>query len=101
MIINCKTKTITEVSENKITISCICSENQDGVDNPSIFRSELLKKVTTINKISGEEGNLLLLHTDDNNTVGEIDSEGNLVITLDNDDVDKYQIENQNLTYNE
>lgn len=99
MIISCKTKTITEVKDNKIIISCFCSENQEGVDKPSVFRSDILQKETTVNKISGMEGELLLLHTDNNEVIGEIDQYGNLLMTLDDDDVEKYYVENQNLMY--
>lgn len=99
MITNCKTKTITEVEDNKITISCIYSENQNEVDKPSIFHSDVLKKDVVVNKISGIEGELLLTHTDNNEVVGEIDENGNLLITLDDDDVEKYYTEDQNLIY--
>lgn len=100
MIINCKTKTITEVQDNNITISCICSDNQEGIDKPSVFRSDILQKEATVNKVSGKEGELLLTHTDNNEIIGQIDQDGNLLITLENDDVDKYFVENQNLMYN-
>lgn len=99
MIISCKTKTITEVQDNKIIISCICSNNQEGVDKPSVFRSDVLQKETTVNKVLGTEGELLLTHTDNNEVLGQIDQDGNLLITLDDDDVDKYFVENQNLMY--
>ena len=99
MIISCKTKTITEVKDNKITISCFFSENQEGADKPSVFRSDILQKETTVNKISGTEGELLLSHTDSNEVIGKIDQDGNLLMTLDDDDVEKYYVENQNLMY--
>ena len=99
MIRNCRTKTITEVEDNKITISCICSEKQDGVETPSIFRADVLDKDVVVNKIPGVEGELLLTHTDSSNIIGEIDKDGNLLITLDDDDVNKYFIENENLMY--
>jgi hypothetical protein len=99
MITNCKTKTITEVEDNKITISCICSENQNDVDKPTVFRSDILKKEVVVNKTPGVEGELFLTHTDSNEVVGKIDQDGNLIMTLDEDDVDKYYVENQNLMY--
>lgn len=99
MITNCRTKTITEVEDNKITISCICSEKQEGVETPSIFHADVLDKDVVVNKIPGVEGELLLTHTDSSNTIGEIDKDGNLLITLDDDDVNKYFVENENLMY--
>ena len=99
MIINCKTKTFTEIRDNIVTISCLSSNNQEGVDRPSIFRSNVLQRGVTINKTSGIEGELLLTHTDNNEVVGEIDQNGNLFITLDDDDVEKYFVEEQNLMY--
>lgn len=98
MITNCKTKTITEVEDKKIIISCICSENQNDIDKPTVFRSDVLKKEVVINKTSGVEGELFLTHTD-NKVVGTIDQDGNLLMTLDDDDVEKYYVENQNLMY--
>lgn len=99
MITNCKTKTITEVEDSRITISCICSENQNDVDKPTVFRSDILKKEVVVNKTYGVEGELFLTHTDNNEVVGEIDKDGNLLMTLDDDDVEKYYVENQNLMY--
>lgn len=99
MITNCKTKTITEVEDSKIIISCICSENQTDVDKPTVFHSDVLKKEVVVNKTSGVEGELFFTHTDNNEVVGAIDQDGNLLMTLDDDDVEKYYVENQNLMY--
>lgn len=99
MIINCKTKTITEIEDSKITISCVCSDNQNDVDKPTVFHSDVLKKKVVVNKTPGIEGELLLTHTDNNEVIGTIDQDGNLLITLDDDDAEKYYIENQNLMY--
>lgn len=101
IITNCKTKTITEIEDNKVTISCICSENQNDVDKPTIFRSDVLDKKITVNKEQGVEGELLLTHTDSSDIIGDIDENGNLLINLKDDDVEKYYIENQNLMYDE
>lgn len=99
MITNCRTKTITEVEDDKITISCICSEKQEGIETPSIFHSDVLDKDVVVNKTPGIEGELLLTHTDSSNVIGEIDKDGNLLITLENDDVNKYFVKNENLMY--
>lgn len=98
MTVECKTKTITEIKDNKVKISCL-SSNQNDVDRPTIFRSDILKERMTLNKERGIEGELLLTHTDTNKSIGEIDKSGNLIITLNDDDVNKYRISEQDLIY--
>ena len=101
MIIECSTKTITEVEDNKVKISCICSENQNGIDTPTLFRADILKKPSVVNRVSGLEGELLLTHTDSNENVAEINDKGELIISLQNDDVEKYNLDDKgNLIYN-
>jgi hypothetical protein len=91
MTINCNTKTITEIVNNKITISCLSSDNQDGVDIPTLFRADMLTEPKTINKISGSEGELLLTHTD-SGTVAKITTDGELILELEDDDATKYSV---------
>lgn len=100
MITNCKTKTITEIINGVAKISCVCS--QESVDRPTIFRSDLLDKEKTINKIRGIEGELLLSHTDSAKNIGLVNEIGELIITTNDDDADNYYVDdNQNLMYNE
>lgn len=94
MIIECNVKTITEVDDNKITISCFSLENQDGKDKPTLFRADLLDKPKTINKEGGIEGELLLTHNDSNEKVAMLDKNGNLILSLDDDEVGEYYINN-------
>lgn len=101
MITECSTKTITEVEDNKVKISCICSENQNGIDTPALFRANILDKPSVINQVSGLEGELLLTHTDSSDMVAEINNKGEMIISLDDDDVEKYSLDdNGNLVYN-
>lgn len=93
MIIECNVKTITEVDENKITISCISLNNQEsGKDEPTLFKADLLENVKTINKVNGIEGELLLTHNDSNDQIGKLDENGNLILSLDDDDADNYYV---------
>lgn len=101
MITECSTKTITEIDVDKVKISCVSSENQSGVDTPVLFRADMLDKPMVINRASGLEGELLMTHTDDNDNAVEINAIGEMIISLDNDDADKYDLDNNgNLIYN-
>lgn len=98
----CSIKTITEIEGNKVKISCICSEKQDGIDTPTLFRVDMLNKPSIINRIQGLEGELLITHIDSNNNIAEINDKGELIISLDDDDVEKYTLDDKgNLIYNE
>ena len=100
MITECSTKTITEVKNNKVKISCICSENQNGVDVPTLFCADMLKTPSAINGISGLEGELLLTHIDSTDNIAQINDNGELIISLEDDDVEKYNLDsNGNLVY--
>lgn len=94
-------KTITEVDEtsNLFLISCFSDMNEDGSTTPSIYKSQVLDKPMIIDNTSGKEGELMLSYVGD--TVGNINSEGELVIEPQGDDADKYEKEQENLTYNE
>lgn len=101
MIIDCSTKTITEVKNDKVKISCVCSENQDGIDTPTLFRADILENPSDINRVSGLEGELLLTHTDSSNNIAEINNNGEMIISLKDDDAEKYELDgNGNLIYN-
>lgn len=94
MITECNVKTVTEIQDNKILISCVSFENQEERDKPTLFRADLLEGSKTINSEGGIEGELLLTHVDSNETVGELDEDGNLIITLNDDDVNEYYVDN-------
>lgn len=100
MTVECKTKTITEIKNNKVKISCL-SSNQNDTERPTIFRSDILEEKMTLNSKTGIEGELFLTHTDAIKSVGLINEQGDLIITLEDDDPNKYRIEGQNLIYDE
>lgn len=90
-------RTMTEVVNGKITISCEVCEVYDR--NPNIFKAEILDKEKTVNKTSGIEGELLLSHYSDESTA-RINDEGDLIIN--GEDADKYHLDNNgNLIYAE
>lgn len=94
-------KTITEVEKSSglFTICCFSDMNEDGTFTPSIYKSQVLEKQMIIDNTSGKEGDLMLSHSGD--TVGDINNLGELVIEPENDYADKYEKENENLTYHE
>lgn len=101
MITDCATRTVTEVVDNKIKISCVCSKNQDGsVDKPTLFRADILTKPSAINKISGLEGELLLTH-EDSGDIASVNKNGELILNLNGDNADLYEINDKGeLIYN-
>lgn len=102
MITECKTKTITEIVDNKVTISCLVSENQNSVDTPTLFRADMLNKPSAINRISGQEGELLITHVDSDENVASLNKDGEMILTLQDDEADKYSVDdNGYLVYNE
>lgn len=90
-------RTMTEVVNGKITISCEVCEVYDR--NPNIFKAEILDKEKTVNKTGGIEGELLLSHYSDENPA-RINDDGDLIIN--GEDADKYHLDNNgNLIYAE
>lgn len=73
--------------------------NEDGSTTPAIYKSQVLGKPMIIDNTAGKEGELLLSHSGD--TVGSINGAGELVIEVQGDDANKYDKEQENLTYNE
>lgn len=73
--------------------------NDDGSTTPSIYKSQVLEKPMIVDNTSGKEGELLLSHSV--KTVGGINKAGELVIEVQGDDANKYEKEQENLTYNE
>lgn len=101
MRIEVSTKTITEVEKNNGTflITCFADMNDDGTTTPDLFKSQVLNKPMEIDNIAGKEGELMLSFV--GNKVGKLNSDGELILELENDDANKYNKENENLTYNE
>lgn len=90
-------RTMTEVFNGKITISCEVCEVYDR--NPNIFKAEILDKEKIVNKTSGIEGELLLSHYSDESPA-RINDDGDLIIN--GEDADKYHLDNNgNLIYAE
>lgn len=73
--------------------------NDDGSTTPSIYKSQVLEKPMIVDNTSGKEGELLLSHSGE--TVGSINSDGELIIEPEGDDANRYVKEQENLTYNE
>lgn len=93
-------KTITEVEKNGIFLmTSVPDGNSDGSTTPHIFKSRVLDEPKIIDNINGKEGELMLSYVGE--TVGEVNKEGELVIELENDDVNKYEKVEENLMYNE
>lgn len=94
-------QTITEVTDStgEFVITCSASLNEDGTEFPSIFKSQVLETEKTVDNTSGLEGELMLSYSED--TVGEINDDGELEIELEEDDVEKYSKEDENLIYTE
>ena len=91
-------KTRTEVDINgDFLVSCFSDMNEDGTTTPVLFKSEVLSAPKIIDNTKGKEGELMLSYVGDK--VGEIDDNGNLILDVENDDVNKYNKQNENLTY--
>ena len=91
-------KTRTEVDKNgDFLVSCFSDMNEDGTTTPVLFKSEVLSDPKIIDNTKGKEGELMLSYVGDK--VGEIDNNGNLILDVENDDVNKYNKQNENLTY--
>lgn len=91
-------KTRTEVDKNgDFLVSCFSDMNEDGTTTPVLFKSEVLLTPKIIDNTKGKEGELMLSYVGDK--VGEIDNNGNLILDVENDDVNKYNKQNENLTY--
>lgn len=99
MITNCSTKTVTEVDQDVIIISCFADMNENGSTTPKLFKADLLSDSKQINEVDGKEGELLLTY--EGSSVGHVNSDGELILELEGDDVDKYSInERGELIYN-
>lgn len=101
MITQIPTRTTTEVVDKKVNIICIPSLNDEGLEKPSIYSAKILEEAMTLDDVKGIEGELIISSTEENSAV--INSEGELIISLENDDVNKYSIDKTNgdLTYEE
>ena len=73
--------------------------NADGSTTPDLFKSQVLDKPMEIDNVDGKEGELMLSYV--GNKVGELNENGELIIELENDDVNKYNKVDENLMYDE
>lgn len=94
MITEVPTRTTTEVVNKKFSINCVPSLNGNGEENPSIYSSKILEEKTTIDNVSGIEGELVISSVEDN--PANINSGGELIISLERDDVNKYSVDRTN-----
>ena len=95
--VSVKTTTDVDIKSGTFLISCFSDMNEDGSKTPSIYKSDVLESVKIIDNVSGKEGELMLTYSGD--TVGEINSDGELVLNPDADDANKYNKQDENLTY--
>lgn len=98
------TRTITEVksiSRENLLIQCLPSLQDDGTNNPEIYRSSVLEVPSSIDNVNGIEGELIL-STEDKSS-GKIDNNGELIISVNEDNPDKYSVDKTkgNLNYAE
>lgn len=98
---NVNVKVITEVNlkTGGFSISCFSDMNEDDTTYPNIYKSQVLEVPKVIDNTRGSEGELMLSEGDDD--YGTINDNGELVITVESDDdVNKYEKEDENLIYN-
>ena len=96
------TKTLTEVTQKsgEFVITCFSDMNEDGTTTPSVYKSQVLEETKIIDNVSGKEGELILSHS--GSEVGEINSQGELELEVENDDANKYSKNEQgDLIYDE
>lgn len=98
----CATRTVTEIAEDRVKISCSAQVNQDGIERPTLFRTDILQTPSEINRVSGLEGELLVTHSDSNKDVATLNKDGEMIINLEDDDANKYIVNDKGeLIYNE
>lgn len=95
--VSVKTIAEVEIDSGEFIISCFSDMNDDGSKTPSIYKSNVLDSEKIIDNVYGKEGELMLSYSGD--TVGEINDEGNLIISPYEDDANKYNKQDDNLTY--
>lgn len=94
-------KVIAEVKRdnNSFKITCFSDINADGTMNPSIFKSQIPQERLTVDNVNVKEGELALSYKGGE---GGTLNEGVLTIQpADEDDANKYRVENENLVYDE
>jgi len=92
-------KTLTETKGTQAMITCFSDMNDDGTTTPSIVKAEVLKEVKEVNAVEGKEGELIV--SGDETYFGNLNENGELVLDLENDDPEKYSLNNNGeLEYN-
>lgn len=92
-------KTVTEIAKDtgRFEINCFADMLEDGTTRPSIFQAQIPDKEKVIDNVEVKEGELALSYK--GKTVGELNKDGELIVEPDNDDPNKYSVEDQNLKY--
>ena len=94
-------KVIAEVKrdKNSFKITCFSDMNSDGSTNPSIFKSQIPQERLTVDNVNVKEGELSLSYKGGN---GGTLNEGIFTIEpAQEDDPNKYSVDNENLVYEE
>ena len=94
-------KVTTEISKasGDFLIHCFSDENEDGTTRPSIFKSQVPIETKIVDNVEVKEGELALSYK--GGDCGELNPDGELIIYPEDDDADRYEIQDQNLMYNE
>lgn len=87
-IVNLNTRTVVDKTTNNFTINIDSSMNIDGTITPSIFKCDVIDKLSIIDNKECKEGELAMSYNGDN--VGEINKYGCLIINPSDDDANKY-----------
>lgn len=89
-------KTITEVlvSNNTFNIKSFSDTNPDNTTTPELFKSQVLNVAKEIDNEKGVEGDLILSYY--GSKVGDINSNGILILDVENDNLNKYNIDSSN-----
>lgn len=99
MSISVKTISEVDVKTNSFTIFCFSDMNEDGTKNPSIYKSNVLDSEKIIDSEHGFEGDLMISRELESDAELN-DAELNISVRT-GDDADKYDVENEDLIYNE
>lgn len=98
MNLYCTSKTKTETIGQRVNIHCFADMNEDSTRTPTLYHAEIVQQPKEINGVKGIEGELILVHQD-SGKIGHLTKQGDLVIELKDDDVNKYSLQGENLIY--
>lgn len=98
--VSVKTTTEVEIKSGVFLISSFSDMNEDGSITPVVFKSRVLDKSMKIDNQNGKEGELLLSFKN-TEEVGEINNSGELILDIENDRLNRYHINDEDLMYNQ